>query len=215
MLQANDLGFQYEFLPARSPDNDVTLLVLHGTGGTQYDLIPLGERLYPAAAILSPLGKVSENGMARFFRRLSPGVFDLDDLRFRTDELAEFVRRAVEAHKLNPHRVVAAGYSNGANIAASLLLLAPAVLRCAVLLRPMVPLVPQKLPNLDGVQVFISGGRQDEIVAPAEAVRLAEVLHESGATVSIHWAEAGHGLISQEIAAARDWLAAHIKCSAA
>ncbi len=208
MQHPSEVAFTYEYLPPRDEQNRVTLLLLHGTGGSQFDLIPVGERLYPTAGIVSPLGRVSENGMARFFRRLSPGVFDLDDLRFRTRELSEFLAHAAEKHKFDPAKIVAAGYSNGANMAASLLLLAPQSLKAAVLFRPMVPLVPSPLPDLTGVQVLISSGRRDEIVAPEEAVRLAELLHESNATVSIHWAEAGHGLISQEIAYAREWLAA-------
>ncbi len=205
------LNFTHEFLPARDAVNDYTLLLLHGTGGTQFDLIPVGERLLPTAAFLSPLGKVTENGMARFFRRLSPGVFDLDDLRFRTGELAEFVKQAAVTYSLNYERIIAAGYSNGANMAASLLLLAPGTLRAAVLFRPMVPLVPAKMPNLDGTDILICGGRNDQVVAPEEAVRLAELFHESNATVSINWSDAGHGLVSQEIAYARDWLNSKLK----
>lgn len=204
------LNFIHEFLPARDAANDFSLLLLHGTGGSQYDLIPVGERLIPAAAILSPLGKVSEHGMARFFRRLSPGVFDLDDLRLRTTELAQFVKSACAEYKLNPHRVVGAGYSNGANMAASLLLQTPGVLRAAVLFRPMVPFVPAKLPNLDGVNVLICGGSHDEVVAPEEATRLFELLEEAHASVKLIWAEAGHGLTSQEIASAREWLSARL-----
>lgn len=200
------LDFVHEYLPPRDTANDYTLLLLHGTGGSQFDLIPVGERLIPTAAILSPLGRVTENGMARFFRRLSPGVFDLEDLRLRTSELSKFVEQAAIVYSLNRNRIVGAGYSNGANIAASLLLLEPGTLRTAVLFRPMVPLVPAKLPNLDGVNVLICGGKRDEVVAPEEAVRLAELLQEANAAVSIHWSEAGHGLTSQEIAQARDWL---------
>ncbi len=202
----HSLTFIHEFLPARDEDNNYTLLLLHGTGGSQFDLIPLGERLLPTAALLSPLGKVSENGMARFFRRLSPGVFDLEDLRFRTRELAEFIEGAAKSYQLDKTRILAAGYSNGANMAASLLLQASNILCAAVLFRPMVPLVPPSLPNLEGVNVLICGGRNDEVVAPEEAVRLVELLHESNAAVSLHWSDAGHGLTSQEIAHARDWL---------
>ncbi len=211
MITSKQLDFIHEYVGARDSGNDYTLLLLHGTGGTQYDLIPLGERLLPSAALLSPLGKVSENGHTRFFRRLSPGVFDLDDLRFRTHELSEFVANSAAVYKLNRDRIIAAGYSNGANMVASLLLLAPETLRAGVLFRPMVPLVPERLPNLDGVQVLIMGGRHDEVVAPQESVRLAELFHQANATVSIHWSDAGHGLQSQEIAHARDWLAGKLE----
>lgn len=203
---SENLGFIHEYLPARDETNDYTMLLLHGTGGSQFDLLPVGERLLPTAAIVSPLGKVSENGMARFFRRLSPGVFDLDDLRFRTTELAEFVKQAASEYKFNRNRVIGTGYSNGANMVASLLLLQPDTLRTAVLFRPMVPLVPPKLPNLDGVNVLICGGKHDEVVAPEEALRLSDLLQEARAAVSVHWSDAGHKLTSQEIAQARDWL---------
>lgn len=207
----NHLSYVHEFQPARDDKNDVTLLLLHGTGGTQFDLIPVGERLLPTAAILSPLGNVSENGMARFFRRLSPGVFDLDDLRFRTRELAAFVDSAAKSYELKKDRIVVAGYSNGANMAASLLLLSPGTLHAAVLFRPMVPFVPTVMPNLEGVTILICGGRYDEVVAPEEAVRLSELLNESNGIVSIHWTDAGHGLTPQEITFARDWLSGKLE----
>src|SRR5205814_7137971 len=137
--------FIHEFVPGTS---ERTLLRLHGTGGNERDLIPLGRELDASAALLSPRGKVLENGMPRFFRRLAEGVFDLDDLKKRTNELADFVAAAAQHYGFAPEKVVAAGYSNGANIAASMLLLRPEVLSAAILFRAMVPRVRDIHPKL-------------------------------------------------------------------
>src|SRR5438876_7450875 len=153
--------FIHEFVPGNS---DRTLLLLHGTGGNERDLIPLGRELDPRAALLSPRGKVLENGMPRFFRRLAEGVFDLEDLKKRTNELADFIAAAAQHYELAADQIVAVGYSNGANIAASLLLLRPETLRTAVLFRVMVPLVPEKVPDLSSVRVWIGAGYQDPII---------------------------------------------------
>lgn len=185
----------------------MVVLLLHGTGGGEADLLPLGHAVAPGAALLSPRGKVLEHGMPRFFRRIAEGVFDLDDLRFRTDELAGFVRAARELYRLDGRPLVALGFSNGANIAASLLLLKPDVLQGAILLRPMVPLEPDEPPALRGVEVFIGAGRADTIVPPREAERLADLLARAGADVQLHWSEAGHGLVPADVDAAREWLA--------
>src|SRR5216110_3498545 len=150
--------FLHEFVHGNS---NGTLLLLHGTGGNERDLIPLGRELDPNAALLSPRGKVLENGMPRFFRRLAEGVFDVEDLKHRTNELADFVAAAAEHYGFAADKVVAVGYSNGANIAASLLLLRPEVLSAAVLFRAMVPLVPDTPPNLSAVRVWIGGGTDD------------------------------------------------------
>src|SRR5215208_7741099 len=141
---SSELGFIHQFIPASTRPNQVTLLLLHGTGGNEEDLIPLGRELYPRAAILSPRGKVLESGMPRFFRRLSEGVFDLEDLKFRTHELADFVNRASKVYKFNLRFVISIGYSNGANIASSLLLIHPEIITSAVLFRAMVPFMPEK-----------------------------------------------------------------------
>lgn len=199
----NTSGFTYEFVPGTSGR---TLLLLHGTGGTERDLLSLGRGLDPAAALLSPRGQVLENGMPRFFRRLAEGVFDIEDLKRRTHELADFIAAASQQHKLDSKQVVAVGYSNGANIAASLLLLRPQVLAGAILLRPMVPLVPQTLPDLGGVPVSIAAGNQDHIVPVAETERLAALLREVGANVTVNFANAGHGLSNAEIEVAKSWL---------
>src|SRR6266480_356877 len=149
------LDFVHEFVPGSSKR---TLLLLHGTGGNEHDLIRLGHEIDPEAAILSPRGKVLENGMPRFFKRLAEGVFDLEDLKFRTYELADFVEEASKVYGFDLQHVVALGYSNGANIAASELLLRPAILSSAILFRPMVPLIPEVLPDLSTKHVFISAG---------------------------------------------------------
>jgi len=180
--------------------------MLHGTGGDEHDLAPLAAELLPGAGVLSPRGKVLEHGMPRFFRRLAEGVFDLDDLRQRTAELAEFVREAGEQYTFDPSRVVAVGFSNGANIAGSLLLLAPGVLGGAVLLRAMVPIVPDPLPAIPGTPVFVSNGRVDPLVPAAETERLVALLHAAGADVTLQWQSAGHQLVPGDIAKARAWL---------
>ena len=195
--------FLHEFVHGNS---DRTLLLLHGTGGNERDLIPLGHELDPNASLLSPRGKILENGMPRFFRRLAEGVFDLEDLKMRTNELADFVAASVRHYKLAADHVVGVGYSNGANIAASMLLLRPEIMHAAILFRAMVPLVPDKLPDLSSVRVWIGAGDQDPIIPASEAKRLAELLRSAGADVTIRFAKAAHGLTSDDVTTARDWL---------
>jgi predicted esterase len=195
--------FNHEFVPGNSSR---TLLLLHGTGGNERDLIALGRELDPNAALLSPRGRVLENGMPRFFRRLAEGVFDLEDLKYRTNELADFVAAAAQHYGFASDNVVAVGYSNGANIAAGVLLLRPEILRGAVLFRAMVPLVPENLPDLSSVRVWIGAGDQDPIVPASETKHLAELLRRAGAEVTIRFAKAGHGLTNDDVITARDWL---------
>jgi len=158
------------------------------------------------ASILSPRGKVMENGMPRYFRRLSKGIFDIEDLKFRTNELAEFVQNASKTYALNLNRILAIGYSNGANIAASVLLLRPEILSNAILFRPMIPLVPNTLPNLTSKRVLISAGLHDPIVASYQTKDLFDLLEKFGAKVSIQWQNSGHELTQRDIVAARKWL---------
>jgi predicted esterase len=198
-----DLGFIHRFLPG-GPSMPV-LLLLHGTGGDENDLLPLGEALVPGAARLSPRGKVLENGMPRFFRRLAEGVFDLDDLRKRTHELADFVEAADAAYGLNGRKPIAVGLSNGANIAASMLLLRPGTLGGALLLRPMVPLVPETLPDLGGVPVQINAGQVDPLVPPPQSEALAKLLTDAGATVKLEWIVGGHSLTREDLEIGKDW----------
>lgn len=195
--------FIHEFVPGNSSR---TLLLLHGTGGNERDLIPLGRELDPNAALLSPRGKVLENGMPRFFRRLAEGVFDLEDLKFRTTELADFVTSAAQHYEFATDQLVAVGYSNGANIAASMLLLRPEIMYAAILFRAMVPLIPDKLPDLSSVHIWIGAGDQDPIVATSESQRLVDLLRDAGADVTIRFAKAGHGLTNDDLEAARHWL---------
>jgi predicted esterase len=195
--------FIHEFIPGTS---DRTLLLLHGTGGNERDLVPLGRELDPNAALLSPRGKVLESGMPRFFRRLAEGVFDLEDLKHRTNELADFVTAAAQHYGSAGDNVIAVGYSNGANIATSMLLLRPQVLSAAVLFRAMVPLIPDKLPDLSSVHIWIGAGDQDPIVPPPETKRLVDLLRRAGADVTVHSAKAGHGLTTEDLHAARHWL---------
>ena len=191
-MTAPALGWTHRFAPAARPGLP-PLLLLHGTGGNEDDLVPLGERLLPGAALLSPRGQVMERGMPRFFRRIAEGVFDLDDLRRRTGELAEFVTAARAEYGLTSPPV-AVGFSNGANIAAALLLLRPGTLGGALLLRPMVPLVPDPLPQLGGVPVQINAGVADPIVTPEQSEALAALLRQAGASVSLDWVKGGHTL---------------------
>jgi phospholipase/carboxylesterase len=195
--------FIHEFIRGRS---DWTLLLLHGTGGNEQNLIPLGRELDPNASLLSPRGKVLENGMPRFFRRLGEGVFDLEDLNKRTNELADFIAAAAKHYKLAADQIVGVGYSNGANIAVSMLLLRPELLRAAVLFRAMVPLIPENLSHLSSVRVWIGAGSQDPIIPTSETQRLAELLRSAGADVTIRFFNAGHGLTSSEIETAGQWL---------
>ena len=201
-----DLGFVHRYLPGED-EAGPTLLLLHGTGGNEEDLIPLGETLAPGAAVLSPRGKVSEYGAPRFFRRLAEGVFDHEDLLFRTHELAEFVEAASEEYGFDPSKLVAVGYSNGANVAVSMILLHPGLLRTAVLFRAMIPFEPEMTPDLSGMPVFMAAGRADRMIPPDNAQHLADILGEAGADVDLRWRDTGHPLTYEEVNEAKRWLA--------
>ena len=201
-----ELGFIHRFVPAAEADSPVTLLLLHGTGGNEQDLLPIGSALWPGAALLSPRGKVLENGMPRFFRRLAEGVFDIDDLKFRTHELGDFVRSAAEQYGFQGKSIVAVGYSNGANIASSLMLLHPHLLSGAVLFRPMVPFPMDITPDLRRVRVLLAPGKRDPIVAPEQVDMLARMLETAGADISLSWHDGGHELGQDDLIAAKNWL---------
>jgi phospholipase/carboxylesterase len=204
---SSELGFIHQFIPASTRPDQVTLLLLHGTGGNEQDLIPLGQELYPRAAILSPRGKVLESGMPRFFRRLAEGVFDIEDLKFRTHELADFVRKASKVYNFDLRYLISIGYSNGANIASSLLLIHPEIITSAVLFRAMVPFIPEKVPNLTGKNIFIGAGQYDPIVPRKQTETLFGFFKKAGANVVLHFEEnSGHELGYDEISAAKDWL---------
>ena len=209
------MDFIHKFIPAseketeRRTQNRVvpTLLLLHGTGGNEQDLIPLARQISSEAAILSPRGKVLENGMyPRFFRRLAEGVFDIEDLKFRTNELENFVKEASKVYGFDMGNVIAVGYSNGANIAASMLLLHPEILSAAILFRAMVPLVPRVLPDLNNKHIFMSSGLYDPIVPKQDAERLADLFRKVGAEVSLYWQSSGHELVMEDIKKAKEWL---------
>jgi phospholipase/carboxylesterase len=197
------LGFIHTFIPATAQGRP-PLLLLHGTGGDENDLLPLGAKLSPGAALLSPRGKVLENGMPRFFRRLAEGVFDLDDLKTRTAELADFVAQAREAYGLAAP--VALGFSNGANIAASLLLTKPSTLAGAVLLRVMLPFEPPALPDLVGKPVLLLSGASDPMMPAPQRERLAALLKQAGAALTYKVLPAGHNLTRDDLAIAAEWL---------
>ena len=199
------LDFTHRFVPAQEPGAGSALLLLHGTGGDENDLLSLGAALAPGAALLSPRGKVLENGMPRFFSRLREGVFDPREVEARAHELADFVVAARETYSLIS-KPIAVGLSNGANIAAAVLLVRPEVLGGAILLRPMVALEPAISPDLRGTRVFIGAGRQDPLVSPPQTERLRRMLEAAGAEVEVNWANAGHGLTGADLAAAKRWL---------
>jgi predicted esterase len=203
------LGFVHRYIPpvaGAEPAGSTTLVVLHGANGDENELIPLGRTLLPGTGILSPRGKQVERGMFRFFQAVAEGVVDQADLARGTDELARFIEAAATTYGLDRAGIVAVGFSHGANVAASLLLRRPGLLRGAVLLSPMVPFEPDALPNLAGTSVFIGGGRADPIAPPAQAERLAELLTQAGADVTLHWEPGGHALTQSEVEAARRWI---------
>jgi predicted esterase/catechol 2,3-dioxygenase-like lactoylglutathione lyase family enzyme len=209
-VSGDALGFVHRYIPPSAGAElagSTTLLLLHGTGGDEEDLLPLGRALLPGAGMLSPRGKVLEGGAPRFFRRLREGVFDQEDLALRTGQLASFIEAAAKTYNLDPNGIVAVGFSNGANIAASILLRRPGLLRGAVLLSPMVPFEPPSASDLTGTAVFIGAGRADRIAPPAQAERLAELLRQAGAQVTLHWESGGHALADSEVRAAREWIA--------
>ena len=198
-------SFTHQFVP---PENGATttLVLLHGTGGDEHDLLPLGRALHPSAALLSPRGRVLEGSMPRFFRRFAEGRFDLDDVRVRAGELAAFLHEAASTYNLDPERMVAVGYSNGANIAHPTMLLHPSSLAGAVLLHAQYVLEPNPLPSLKGRPVFLAAGQADPIVPIGEAQRLADLLTAAGATVTPFWSPGGHALSRADVAQARQWL---------
>ncbi len=181
------------------------LVLLHGTGGTERDLLPLAGMISPQSSVLSIRGNVLENGMPRFFKRLSEGVFDEEDLVFRTKELYDFLDEAAQTYGFNRRNLVAVGYSNGANIAGSLLFHYGDALRGAVLHHPMVPQRGIPLPDLSGVPVFIGAGRKDPICPPQESEELERLLAGAGADVTLHWEPGGHQLTGPEIDTASAW----------
>lgn len=185
--------------------DDKTLLLLHGTGGNEHDMLPLAGLIDNEANVLSVRGNVSEHGMPRFFRRIAEGLFDEEDLVNRTHELNDFITTAASENGLDREKIVAVGYSNGANIAASLMYHDKDALHAAVLFHPMVPLRNIELPDLSGKKVFIGAGVNDPISPKEETEELAEALRNAGATVEIYWHQAGHSLTQDEVQQAGAW----------
>ncbi len=198
--------FVHRWLPATQPGLP-TLLLLHGTGGNEDDLLPIGEALLPGAARLSPRGRVLEHGMPRFFRRFAEGVFDLEDLAVRQKELAAWLDAAAAQYGFDRGNVIAVGYSNGANIAAAMLLGGASALRGAVLLRPMLTHEPEALPSLAGSSVLMLSGGIDRITPAPSAARLAALLRQAGADVRHDVLDdAGHGLMQADLVRATAWV---------
>jgi predicted esterase len=221
MIKSNDFGFHHIFINNPSNSNDsnnnysnndltntkkLTLVLLHGTGGNEEDLILLGKELEPTASILSPRGKVLENGMPRFFRRLAEGVFDIEDLKFRTYELADFLQKCSLHYRFDLNQTIAVGFSNGANIGASILLLRSEVLQGAILFRAMVPLVPNTLPDLSNKKILLSEGLQDPIVSRSETENLFKLFQKTNANITLKWQNSSHNLIQDDLKIAKEWI---------
>ena len=198
--------FHHRFVPAEPNGSPLALLLLHGTGGDEDDMLPLGPYLAPGAALLSPRGRVLENGAPRFFRRIAEGVFDEEDVKHRADELASFIRAARERYPLEGRPLLAVGFSNGANIAGALFLRAPELLDGAILLRGMIPFAPEAPVSLAGKPVYLGAGRADPLIRPLASERWAETLRGAGADVTLRWTDAGHALGQEDIDDAREWL---------
>ena len=220
--------FKYRFIPSQSQqqvaDNSdqayrpkdnksetLTLLLLHGTGGNEDDLIQVGQMISPSASLLSPRGKVLENGMPRFFKRLAEGVFDLEDLKFRTRELADFVKDTSSIYGFDLNKTIAVGFSNGANIAASLLLSYPGTLMGAILFRAMVPFIPNSPLDLSDKKVLLSAGVYDPIVSESQTQSLYDILKKSRANATLKWQQSGHNLTESDILDAKEWLSESIR----
>ena len=182
-----------------------TFLLLHGTGGNELDLLSLAGMIDDEANVLSVRGNVSENGMPRFFRRLAEGVFDEEDLVFRTNELNQFLDETSEKYEFDRNNILAIGYSNGANIAASLLFHHQNALKGAILHHPMVPRRGIELPDLTGKSIFIAAGTNDPICSPEESTELQSLFEQANAKVELHWENRGHQLTGEEVRAAGQW----------
>jgi phospholipase/carboxylesterase len=203
MTTKTELSHLHRFEPATVPGRP-PILLLHGTGGDENDLLPLGRMVAPGSALLSPRGKVLEGGMPRFFRRLREGVFDEADVVRRANELADFIAEAREAYGLSAP--VAVGFSNGANIAAAMLLLRPEALAGGALLRAMVPLADPPAADLAGRPVLLLSGEMDPIVPADNAARLASLLKGAGAAVDVRTLPTGHGLTQSDVALTKAWI---------
>lgn len=218
MINSNDFGFRHIFMQSSIADDElsngtrahdrkpISLVLLHGTGGNEHDLVSIGREIDPSASILSPRGKVLENGMPRFFKRLAEGVFDIEDLKFRTRELAEFIQNCSMHYNFDMSRTIAVGFSNGANIASSVLLLYPQIFVGAILFRGMIPFIPESLPNLSNTTILMSSGTDDPIVTKTETEKLSQLFQESNAIVTLKWQRSAHNLVQEDILVAKKWI---------
>ena len=205
MASTTDLNYIHTFVPAPSNSSRaVTLLLLHGTGGDENSLLSVGNDLWPGAALLGLRGKVLENGMPPSFRRFT--AVGIDDVRSRTEELAQFIRAASERYRFSTRRLIVVGHSNGANLAASLILLHPHYLAGAVLFRVTVPLVPQIIRDFSNLFIFIGAATVDSLIPTGQVGELAAIFKSGGADVAISWHQGGRDLGEDDIQAARNWL---------
>ena len=213
MIKSQNFGFTHIFINSfhdKEYDNNgrkkLTLVLLHGTGGNEEDLLFLGKEIESHASILSPRGKVLENGMPRFFRRLSEGVFDIEDLKIKTHELADFIQKCSLHYKFDLSQTIAVGFSNGANIATSMLFLRPEVIQGAILFRAMVPFIPDSLPNLLNKKILLSAGLQDPIVSRNETENLYRLFQKTNAITTLKWQPSSHNLFHEDILVAKPWM---------
>ncbi len=209
MSALTSLGFAHVHVaPAAGSTDARTILLLHGTGGNERDLLDIGAAIAPGARLLGVRGQVLEGGMPRFFRRMAEGVFDEADIIRRSADLVAFVAAAAVEYGFDATKVIALGFSNGANIAAAMLLLHPATLAGGMLIRAMVPLVPATAPTLSATPVIMIEGAMDPLIPRANAEQLAAMLRDAGAAVTLHWEPSWHGLTPADVAVARRWYAA-------
>lgn len=213
MIKSQNFGFTHIFINSfhdkeyyNNGSKKLTLVLLHGTGGNEEDLLFLGKEIESHASILSPRGKVLENGMPRFFRRLSEGVFDIEDLKIKTHELADFIQKCSLHYKFDLSQTIAVGFSNGANIATSMLFLRPQVIQGAILFRAMVPFIPDSLPNLLNKKILLSAGLQDPIVSRNETENLYRLFQKTNAITTLKWQPSSHNLIQEDILVAKSWI---------
>jgi phospholipase/carboxylesterase len=197
------MSFIHRFEPGKK--RGPTLLLLHGTGGNENDLVDFGRAIAPGSNLLSPRGNVLENGMPRFFRRLAHGVFDQEDLKLRAEELLNFIKTSAKEYDFDPENVIAIGYSNGANIAVALLLLHERSLAGAVLFRPMMPLIPKKVPDLSECKVLVCAGDHDSMVDSGRTFELISFFERAHAKISVHHHPGGHELGRDDFVAAQKW----------
>ena len=199
-------SFQHFYRPATAP-LPYSLLLLHGTGGDEHDLVPLAEAIAPSSGLISPRGQVIENGSPRFFRRFAEGVLDVDDWRERSQALADFAVSISAQHSISPSSLFAVGYSNGANIAQGLLLLRPEVLAGAILFRPMFITDDVPAKDLSGRPILLLGGSHDPIIPPEDLSQIAQQFEKRGAHVTGKTVQASHGLVQADVVLAQEWLA--------